>query len=203
MKQQQPCGSRIIFCTGGCRSGKSAFALDLASKLPGSKLFVATAEASDAEMLDRIGRHRLERGPEWDCLEISVGEAPHLARHLVQAKQDILLLDCLSSWVSACLCAYPGLFEPENSDSAERTSRAGLAREAELAVMGYFRACLSGLRQRGGEIILVSAETGLGLIPPSLAGRVFRDILGLVNQEAARCADKAYLIVSGLPLRLK
>lgn len=192
---------RIIFCSGGCRSGKSAKALELAAWAPGfagsGRVFVATLEARDREMRERVEAHRLERGQGWQTLEIPLREAPGLAAQLDRALKlgQVLVLDCLSTWVSACMEALP--------DQQEATAEPGGARALERAILARFGEALDLLAQSGAFCVLVSCETGLGLVPESAAGRAFRDILGRVNQLAAARADEAYFMVSGLPLRLK
>lgn len=188
---------RIIFCSGGCRSGKSAQALKLAQQFKdaaaGGLVFVATLEARDPEMQARVEAHRLERGEKWRALEIPLGRAPELAAHLARALElgRVLVLDCLSTWVSACLEALP----PDLVN--------GERRELEEAVLGCLAEALDLVARSGASCVLVSAETGLGLVPESKTDRVFRDLLGRVNQLAAARADEAWLMVSGLPLQLK
>ncbi|MDR1124461.1 MAG: bifunctional adenosylcobinamide kinase/adenosylcobinamide-phosphate guanylyltransferase [Deltaproteobacteria bacterium] len=191
---------RLIFCSGGCRSGKSAQALRLAEGLAGRAdnapaaglVFVATLDVRDAEMRARVERHRLERGAGWQTLEIPVDKAPDLAAHLDRALRlgRVLVLDCLSTWVGACLESLP-----------QRPP--GGCRELEEAILARLAEALDLLAQAGARCVLVSAETGLGLVPESKDGRAFRDVLGRVNQLAAARADEAWFMVSGLPLRLK
>jgi adenosylcobinamide kinase/adenosylcobinamide-phosphate guanylyltransferase len=180
---------RLIFCTGGRRSGKSAYALSLTEGFA-PKVFIATAEGRDAEMRQRILAHKRERGPEWTTLEIPVASALNLPDFVQRAAGSggVLLLDCLSTWVSGCMEV---LSSPR--DAAALADR----------VLRLFAQVLRILRQSGVRGVLVSAESGLGLSPLTEEGRLFADLLGKVNQLAARHSDEAYFVVSSLPLRLK
>lgn len=185
---------RIIFCSGGCRSGKSARAQRLAEEMAKTEsglVFIATLEVRDPEMRVRVEAHRLERGPAWQTVEIPLNSAPDLPACLARALElgRVLVLDCLSTWVSACLEAMA----PVNQEYLD----------LEAAILARFTEALDRLVEGGAHCVLVSAETGLGLVPESKAARIYRDILGRVNQLAAARADEAWFMVSGLPLKLK
>jgi adenosylcobinamide kinase/adenosylcobinamide-phosphate guanylyltransferase len=185
---------RIIFCTGGIRSGKSAYALRLAEGAR-SKVFIATAEGRDEEMRQRILAHERERGPAWRTLEVPASlslELPDFMREALSLG-EVLVLDCLSTWVSGCLEALAG--------RSRRPARSGA--ECARAILDIFALSISILRKAEARAVLVSAETGLGLVPLSAEGRLFVDVLGKVNQFAAASCDEAYFLVSSLPLRLK
>jgi adenosylcobinamide kinase / adenosylcobinamide-phosphate guanylyltransferase len=169
---------RIVFVTGGARSGKSRFAQATVEGWNGPLLYLATAEARDDEMRARIAQHRRERGDRWETLE----EPLDLPRALASAGARGVLLDCLTLWASNLLEAY-----------GERPA----ALEAQVA--GFFDA----LGEFQGRLCLVTNETGLGLVPENPLARRFRDLAGRINQGAAALASEAYLVVSGLPVRLK
>ena len=165
--------TEFIFVTGGARSGKSSFALEKAIELGGDDVtFVATAERSDDEMVERIARHQLERPTMWRTIE-----APREV-HLTDLKSRVVLLDCLSLFVSNLLLD-------------------GLEEETILE-----RVRLS-LESRAQTLIVVSNEVGMGLVPEYLLGRQFRDVLGRANQLVARASTQAFFLVAGIPLRLK
>lgn len=171
----------LILILGGVRSGKSAFAEGLARV--GSKvLFVATAEAGDADMKERIAAHRRRRPAAWDTLEAPL----HLCDALepVAARYDTVVVDCLTLWVSNVLLA---------ADTVPLDTR--LLTETDRLLRIHQRA--------GGRWIVVSNEVGLGVVPPTELGRTYRDALGRVNQAVARRADRVYLLVAGLALDLK
>jgi len=173
---------QLVLVLGGARSGKSSCAESLARQ--GDKtLFVATAEARDDDMKQRITRHRVRRPAAWDTLEEPLDPVAAIPSVLVD--HDTLLLDCVTVWVSNLLLALGD----ENDAEAEILARAG--------------ALLDLYEQTDMRWILVSNEVGLGVIPPTELGRRYRDLLGRVNQLFAARADKVYLMVAGLALELK
>lgn len=191
-------GSNIVFCTGGNRSGKSALALELASRIPGPKLFVATAEACDPAMAKRIKQHQDARGPEWRCLEVPISKSCRIAELLPLALLPppydpqpengltAVLVDCLSTWVSAC-----------------QESWNGAPTDLENGIISAFEDFLDALIKLDIPVFIVSAETGMGVISASAETRQFCDILGAVNQYAAKAASEAFFCVSGLTIKTK
>jgi adenosylcobinamide kinase/adenosylcobinamide-phosphate guanylyltransferase len=172
---------QCIFILGGARSGKSSFALKLAQAMSDRVLFVATAEVRDEEMAERVQKHRQSRPPSWQVLEApsSVG------RRIYQEKGfDVVIIDCLSLLVSNLL------IKGKRAGAEERVSK-----EIE-----EIKACIESL---DATFIIVSNEVGMGLVPPNKLGRVYRDLLGWVNQAIANFSQEVYLTVSGLYLRLK
>jgi adenosylcobinamide kinase/adenosylcobinamide-phosphate guanylyltransferase len=161
---------------GGARSGKSALALRLAAR-EDDVVFLATGEARDDEMRDRIDRHRAERSPLWTTVE----EPLRLTEAIAAAPDGAcLVVDCLSLWVANRLeQAAPELVEAE------------AARAADAAAA------------RGGRTIAVSNEVGLGLVPMTPLGRGYRDLLGRVNATWVARSQRAYLVVAGRALRLE
>ena len=175
-------GKELILILGGARSGKSAFAAQLAGQ--GRRvLFVATAEALDEDMERRIDAHRAGRPPEWVTLE----EPRDLTSILLQPLEnhDTCLLDCLTVWVSNLLLAK----------EANPDAEAEILMEVDHLLEVYNRSPASW--------IVVSNEVGLGVVPSSELGSRYRDVLGRVNQAVASRADKVYLMVAGLALELK
>ncbi|MFC4454232.1 bifunctional adenosylcobinamide kinase/adenosylcobinamide-phosphate guanylyltransferase [Deinococcus sonorensis] len=167
----------LIYVTGGARSGKSRYAEQRASALDGGQVtYLATAQAFDDEMADRIRRHRADRPAGWHTLEepLEVVEA-------VQRVSGVVLLDCLSLWVSNQML---------RGDSDEAMLRA-----ADDLIAARHR--------RRGPLVVVSNEVGLGIVPDNPLARRFRDVLGWVNQRVAADSDEAWMLVSGLPLQLK
>ena len=177
----------LIFVLGGARSGKSAFAERLAAlrqaQEGGRVLYVATAEALDADMERRIANHRQQRPPEWDTLE----EPLHLPTVLPSALDgyDTCLLDCLTLWVSNLLLSMEG--NPN----------------AEQEILAAAHRLLEVYEQSSATWIVVSNEVGLGIVPPYPLGARYRDALGRVNQAVAARADKVFFMVAGLVLEMK
>jgi len=171
--------NKITFITGGARSGKSAFAEGLALRLPGRRAYLATAQALDAEMLARIEHHRRRRGDAWDTFEEPLAVA-ELVRKL-NGRYDVLLLDCLTLWLSNVIARVA-----TDGDVAERV-------EDLAAAIGTY----------AGASLIVSNEVGLGIVPENPLARRFRDLAGFLNQRIARAADEAYLMASGIPVKIK
>ncbi len=180
--------AELILITGGARSGKSAFAERLA-KRGGRALFVATSEALDDDMARRIAAHRLSRPKHWDTLEEPRLLADAIRAQLAHAPHayDAVVVDCLTMWVSNLLLAH------ERDADAE----AGII----AAVQTLLNFCDSDAS--GARWIIVTNEVGLGIVPSSSLGRVYRDALGRVNSLVASRADKVYLMAAGLALDLK
>ena len=170
----------MIFVTGGARSGKSHFAQNLAHSIKGRKVFIATAEPLDQEMQERIATHRRERPPGWDTVE----EPRHLGKTVQEcaATYDILLIDCLTLWISNLL-TINSLEEPV------------IAREVHELVDSF--------RTERSTVIVVSNELGMGIVPADSMTRLYRDIVGKANQAIASAADQVFLVVSGIPLKIK
>ena len=172
----------LILLLGGARSGKSSAAQRLAQ---GGRrvLFIATAQALDADMTRRIAAHRAQRPAAWDTLEEpfdpAAAAAPLLSRY------DTVVLDCLTLWVSNLLL--------RQEDAAA----------AEPALLDAAGRLLALIERSPAAWIVVSNEVGLGVVPPSPLGRTYRDALGRVNQLVAARADRVYLLVAGLALELK
>jgi adenosylcobinamide kinase/adenosylcobinamide-phosphate guanylyltransferase len=169
---------RLILVGGGARSGKSRFALARAQQLGKRRLFIATAEPSDDEMRDRIARHRSERGAAFDTLEEPRALPEALA---ADRSHDVVLVDCLTIWLSNLLVG-------------------GAAAEA---VRERLDALLEALAGRRSHVIVVSNEVGMGVVPETPLGRVFRDLTGHAHQRIAAICDELYLAAMGVVLQLR
>ena len=175
-------GAGLILIIGGARSGKSAFAEKLAEQYD-RVIFVATAEALDDEMRQRIENHKRNRPAHWHTLEAP--RAIVVSLDSVQSAYDILLLDCLTLWVSNLLLDMEGRVDAER--------RIVIASEALLA------ACAAS----DAEWIVVTNEVGEGVVPPTELGRAYQDALGRVNQLFAAQAERVYLMTAGLAVDVK
>ena len=162
----------FLLLLGGARSGKSALAVEIARRWGGPVTFVATGEAGDDEMRDRIARHRAERPAGWRTVEepVALLEAVRAA-----PPGDLLVVDCLTLWVANALL------------------RGGVAEAAPVA---------ASVAARTGPGVVVSNEVGMGIVPDHPLGRAYRDELGAVNAAFAARADRAALIVAGRALEL-
>jgi adenosylcobinamide kinase/adenosylcobinamide-phosphate guanylyltransferase len=169
----------VTLVLGGARSGKSAFAQRAAetwaSAQGATPLYIATAEPGDAEMAERIERHRLDRGGAWRTLEAPLDLAGALAG---LAEADVAVIDCLTLWLANAMA------QPEGHE----------ARAEQL---------LGALTKCPARLWLVSNEVGWGIVPDNALARAFRDAAGRLHQAIAEAADAVVLVVAGLPLTLK
>lgn len=167
---------RLTLVLGGARSGKSRYAERLIEGAAPAGLYCATAEAGDAEMRERIAAHRARRGDAfWQTIEAPLDLRGAIAR---AARERPLLIDCLTLWLSNVLLA-------------------GRSPDQEFATLR------AALRDAAGPVVLVANEVGLGLVPETPLGRLFRDAAGRLNQEIAAIADRVVFVAAGLPLVLK
>jgi adenosylcobinamide kinase/adenosylcobinamide-phosphate guanylyltransferase len=169
---------RIVFIGGGTRSGKSAFALSLARRLGERRLFLATAQPDDDEMSERIRRHRRARGEHFLTIEEPLAVVEAIRRY---ANHDVVLLDCLTLWLSNLLLE---------------------GKEAEV-VLQHVEELATVLARRTLHAVVVSSEVGLGIVPETPLGRIFRDVAGLAHQRMSALADEVYFAVLGTLLRIK
>jgi adenosylcobinamide kinase/adenosylcobinamide-phosphate guanylyltransferase len=168
--------STLILVGGGARSGKSAFALARASELGARRAFVATAQAFDAEMRARIAAHVAERGDAFRTYE-----APHaLPEALAEIDADVIVVDCLTLWLSNLLLQ-------------DRTSDQVAAEVERLAAV---------LERRRTNVVLVTNEVGMGIVPDNALARTFRDVAGRAHQRLAALADEIHFAALGVLLRL-
>ena len=170
--------AKVVFVIGGTRSGKSAFALSQATELEGRKVYIATAQAFDAEMIGRIEKHKKERGNDWETMEepIHLGDAVRKG----MASHDVVIIDCLTIWLSNLFCARGDI----------------------RATSDEFLDALRSLRG-SSRLFIVSNEVGMGIVPENALAREFRDVAGKMNQNVAQIADEVFLVAAGIPVRIK
>ncbi len=170
----------IIFVIGGCRSGKSRHALQLAEAMPGNrKIFIATCIPYDEEMRDRVRKHQAERSRDWKTLEVPIHIADAIRKHSMDA--DVILLDCLTLWMSNLMM--------ENL--------------SETQIEEHIQSLIDALKTSSCPVILVSNEVGCGIVPENALARLFRDMVGTVNQKVAECANRVVWTVAGIPTEIK
>ena len=178
---------KIEFVTGGAKSGKSSFVLDKVSGVIGKKAFIATAEALDDEMKERIGRHKAERGDEWETYEVPL----KLSDTLLDAvgRHSAVVLDCLTIWLSNVLIG-----EVDTQENVRKLVDT-------LIEIKKSPVCSTG---SGCSVLyIVSNEVGMGIVPENDLARKFRDLAGGLNQRIAEISDEVYLIVAGIPVKIK
>lgn len=183
----------IVLVTGPVRAGKSAFAARLAAERGGRVTYVATArlDPADGEFAARIAHHRRDRPAGWATVE-TAGPPPVDLPGLVAGASagEVLLVDSVGTWLAGRLLEL---------EAAAGADAPGALAELE----GWAEALLPALRSSRADVVLVSEETGWGLVPEYVLGRLFRDALGRLNQRLAGAADAAYLVVAGYALDLK
>ena len=170
----------VVFVIGGCRSGKSRYAMETADGVSKhKKIFIATCEPNDAEMEQRVDRHQKERGPNWQTIETPV----HLSRAITACSRQakVLLVDCLTLWISNLM------LEIEDDETIRE-------RIAEL---------VQSFNSANCPVVLVSNEVGAGIVPENMLARRFRDLVGAANQAVAARADRVVWMVAGIPVTIK
>jgi adenosylcobinamide kinase/adenosylcobinamide-phosphate guanylyltransferase len=168
---------RVVFITGGARSGKSSLALSEALKMSGRKAFVATAQATDKEMEDRIKRHKKDRGNGWKTFEEPLSLAALIRK--IDGQYPVIVVDCLTLWLANVMMS-------------------GLDAEKEI---GRLTSALRGMKR--SSLFIVSNEVGMGIVPENELARRFRDMAGKLNQRVAAIAGEVFITVSGIPLKIK
>lgn len=166
---------KLIFILGGARSGKSAFAFELAQKSGKRVTFIATATPLDSEMRERIKNHKNARPKDWKTIEIK----NNLDKKIGQEKNAILLIDCLTIYVSH------------------------LMNLPETKILEHIKQVVKTIKRSEPDNIIVSNEVGCSIHPQNKLGRDYRDILGKVNQIFARAADEFYIMFAGIPINIK
>jgi adenosylcobinamide kinase/adenosylcobinamide-phosphate guanylyltransferase len=169
--------TRHVLVLGGTRSGKTAFAERLAIRNGSKPAYLATAEALDAEMRDRVASHKAGRVEQFTTIEEPVALSDALLK--AAASHDVILVDCLTLWITNLLMA--------NEDVAKHVSELG----ATLVQL------------KSAKVILVSNEVGHGIVPDNAMARTFRDLTGAAHQRLAEICDDVYFVVAGLPMTLK
>lgn len=191
---------KLIFVTGGTRSGKSAFAEEITAVNGNDITYIATARAGDGEMAERIALHRQRRPDNWRTVE-----EPEQVRAAVEywgERSDVILLDCLTLHISNLLLAGEDAVGNSEGDTRSEEDR----KKAEVYDRGIVQAAeqiAAAAKAAKAHVVVVSNEVGLSLVPPYSLGRRYQEIVGRANQIFAREADEAYLVIAGCPLDLK
>ena len=172
--------NKLTFVIGGCRSGKSSHALKIAEDIPGGrKIYIATCVPQDDEMRQRVAKHQRERRENWTTVEEPLLLPEAILEH--SSKADVVLVDCLTLWLSNLLM--------ETNDDAQL--------EEKISRL------IDALKKTTCPIILVSNEVGTGIVPENKLARHYRDVTGQANQAVAHCASKVVWMVAGIPVTVK
>ena len=185
--------SKILFVTGGSRSGKSLFAEEQAKSISDKVVYIATSIPFDDEMQDRVKKHRAQRPSSWVTLEQYFDI--HKVIGEMRPGADCILLDCVTIMVSNIM------FSENRSDWQDIKPEE--ADRIQDQVLEQVELLMQALKTHDMNAVIVSNELGMGIVPDNRLSRVFRDIAGKVNQKVAAHADEAWMVVSGLPLKLK
>lgn len=170
---------KITFITGGIKSGKSNKAVKEADRKNSKVAFIATAKAFDDEMSDRIKKHKESRPQDWDLFEEPLDIAEVTEK--ITGRYDTVIIDCIGLWITNMM-----LSELSDEDIVKKADNL----TKTFAKIDY-------------HLIIVSNESGLGLVPTNKMGRKFCDLLGITNQIIAKAATESYFMASGIPLKLK
>lgn len=170
--------SQIILVTGAARSGKSQYAERRSGEMGKRRLYIATAQAKDEEMSERIADHQKRRGKEWTTIEEPLELAEALTAQ--RGKIDCALVDCLTLWISNLLIGRDGKYAMEKVEQLLET----------LPALDF-------------SVLLVTNEVGWGIVPDNPLARKFRDLTGWTNQRIAQAADEVILMIAGVPMIVK
>jgi adenosylcobinamide kinase/adenosylcobinamide-phosphate guanylyltransferase len=170
--------SKLIFITGPVRSGKSNFAVNLAKKSKKKIIFIATCKPVDTEMKERIKKHQQQRPKEWITIEEEIDLGSVLRKI---SKDKLIIIDCITLWVSNLF------FHNFN----------------EKEILKIVNGLISIIKRKGLSVIIVSNEVGWGIVPNNKIARNFRDIMGIIHQKISESSNEIYLLVSGIPIKLK
>ena len=181
---------KIILLLGGARSGKSHYAQQYALQNGEKILFVATATAGDEDIRLRIAKHKKDRPSNWRTLEATTEIGTQIEAHAGDA--ELIIIDCITMLVNNIFSRY----DDKQFDTIEETAR-------EKAVVAEIEQLQKCFKKLDASFLIISNEVGLGLVPDNRMGRLYRDILGRANQMLAQTADEVFLLVAGIPLRIK
>ncbi len=183
---------KIVFITGGARSGKSTFAESMLNAHD-NVVYIATAIPFDEEMKERIKIHRSRRNSNWQTFESYKNIASIISK--ADENTGYILLDCLTIMISNLMIIENGMEEENiNSESAKKT---------EKIIESEIQNIIISAKKFKGKTIIVSNEVGMSIVPAAPLGRYFRDVAGRSNQTVAQSADEVYLMISGIPVKIK
>lgn len=182
-------GAKLIIVLGGARSGKSSFAEKIASTLSEKVMYIATAIAADDEMIRRVALHKKNRPNHWNTVEEPLEIMKVIEKW--DGKVDVILIDCLTLWISNVMHACCN--ENESLSWSEK----------EIIILDEVKKIADLILKAKSTYIIVSNELGLGIVPDNQLARVFRDVAGYANQILAQHAEEVYLTVAGIPVEIK
>lgn len=185
--------SKIILVTGGARSGKSTLAEKLTKEIGKNIVYIATSIITDDDMQDRVNKHKQSRPEEWTTIE-RFSNFNEMIGYNDFLNSDTVLLDCMTIMVTNLLFENEVDFDTCSMD---------IINEIEKNIFIEVKKLLNVMKENEKNIIIVTNELGMGLVPAYRLGSIFRDIAGRINQYIANEADDVYLTVSGIPVKIK
>ncbi len=185
--------SQIILVTGGARSGKSSFAEQITGEIGKKIAYIATSIPLDEGMKHRIKKHRESRPKEWTTYEVY--NEIYKQIEIIAKEHDTIILDCITVMITNIMFDGPEI----NWDEIPRDEIDTL----EFNISNQIDMLIKKVRENNMNCILVTNEIGMGIVPESRLARIFRDIAGRINQGVAKKADSVYLVVSGIPVKIK
>lgn len=184
--------AKKVLVLGGTRSGKSAFAEKICLKLGETVAYIATGEPFDEEMKIRIAKHRRQRPSTWQTVE-AYRELGGIAESVTE-HTEVVILDCVTVYINNLMYHH--------SVDVETATREQL-RELERYISEDIDCFVQEIADREMALVMVSDEVGLGIVPENKLSRIYRDMIGIINQRLAKRCDEVYLVVSGIPLQIK
>lgn len=184
---------KIVLVTGGARSGKSNFAEEYCKTYNDSVAYIATAQILDDEMRDRVIKHREQRSSKWSTWEVNSNLFIEISK--IADTCDVALLDCITIMIlNLMYCDEEADYDNMTMDEINKVE--GLIKEEFKRVIDY-------VSNSQMDMIMVTNEIGLGIVPENRLSRVYRDIVGRINQQCAKAADEVYLVTCGIPMKIK
>ena len=192
--------AKIYLILGGARSGKSSFGEELAASLPGNTGYLATARITDIEMKKRIDIHQRRRPEDWITFEIEKEgpdreEIDRIVSRMESSGVNTVIVDCITNLLFRLVDGY----KLDHMEIIENRLEEKIEEEV-LDLFGYF---LQKISKTDMKIIIISNEIGMGVVPAFPLGRIFRDLMGIINKNIAEISDEVYLFIAGIKQRLK
>lgn len=185
--------SKIVFVSGGARSGKSAYGEEILSKIQGRKSYIASSVAFDEGMKDRIKKHIERRPSSWKTYEITIDIDEYI--NGVMENSDGVILDCVTVLITNMMFKDPNI----DWDSVDRN----FIDAFQERILEMFQKMIFEIRKYQATFIIITNELGMGIVPENRLARIFRDVAGKANELLAKESDEAYVCISGIPLKLK
>lgn len=183
----------VTFVIGGARSGKSTFAEEKAKEYGSKVLYLATAVITDQAMADRVNKHREQRPKSWETLEMYSG-FEKLNNHIEFKESEVILIDCITTLIGNFM--FDSKIDFDNCNAEEINI-------LEIRITKEVKSLIDICNQNNKKLIIVSNETGMGVVPSYYMGNYFRDMSGRINREISERTDFMYFIFSGIPIKLK